>query len=249
MEDVKQEKVRLSKRLSELGFCSRRDAEELIKKKAVRVNGEVVDKPFFTVLKADVINVDGRNLDNLKNSKIQLFAFHKPVGYVVSRNDEKSRPTVYDLLPKMYANLIYVGRLDMASEGLLLFTNNGDFSRKLELPSTGLVRKYRVRAYGEINEDKLARMQNGAKIEGVLHKPLAVRLENQGRDESKNRWYSVSLNTGKNREIRKYFDCFGLDVNRLIRTEYGQFKLRDIPRGVLAEVSEPEMNRFIKYLK
>ena len=223
--------MRLAKLMARSGVCSRRDAEELIKQKRVMVNGEIVDTPAFNVEETDVVLLDGEKLP--KTEAVRLWLYHKPAGLIVSHKDEKDRPTVFDHLPEELPRVISVGRLDLNSEGLLLLTNSGELSRKLELPSNGWVRRYKVRVYGYVDADKFLCLQKGIEIEGVSYGAIKVQIESQ---QGANSWLMVSLTEGKNREIRKVMKYLGLEVSRLIRLSYGPFQLGSLPKGEVKEI-------------
>lgn len=226
-----QEKERIAKRLAHAGVCSRRDAERLIAEGRVRVNGQLLDTPAFTVTASDVIEVDGMTVG--EKPRLRVWRYHKPTGLVTSHRDEMGRDTIFDHLPGDMPRVISVGRLDLNSEGLLLLTNDGAFSRHLELPATGWTRKYRVRAYGRITQDGFDRLKNGVTVEGIHYGAIDATLEKQQGD---NIWAEVVLREGKNREIRRVFAHLGLEVNRLIRTSYGPFHLGKMPAGSVEEV-------------
>lgn len=222
---------RIAKRIARAGLCSRREAEELVRQGRVTVDGRTLDSPAVRVRADADIRVDGERLPTPEPPR--LFRFHKPRGVLVSARDPEGRPTVWDLLPSGLPRLLPVGRLDLASEGLLLLTNDGELKRRLELPSTGWKRRYRVRAYGRIDPAALAALAQGIEIDGVRYGPVEVRLDRQ---EAANAWYTVVLREGKNREIRRIFEHLGLEVNRLIRIAYGPFQLGGLAKRRIEEV-------------
>lgn len=222
---------RIAKRIARAGRASRREAERLIGEGRVRVNSKVIDSPALNVTERDRIEVDGQMLAEADVARI--WRYHKPSGLVTSARDEKGRATVFDRLPPELPRVMSIGRLDLNSEGLLLLTNDGELKRKLELPSTGWVRKYRVRAKGNPTEDTLAPLLRGMTIEGERFRPMSVTLDRQ---QGANAWLTVGLREGKNREIRRAFAEIGLDVNRLIRVSYGPFQLGDLPTGGVEEI-------------
>lgn len=229
---------RLAKFMARSGVCSRRGAEELIKQKRVTVNGEIIDTPAYNVEGNEKILLDGEPLP--QKDITRLWIYYKPVGLVTTHKDEKSRPTVFEHLPEDMPRVISVGRLDLNSEGLLLLTNNGELSRKLELPSNGWARRYKVRVHGSVDEKKLADLKNGVEVEGIQYGSIKAEIITI---KGTNAWLMVTLNEGKNREIRKVMKSIGLEVNRLIRLSYGPFQLgslkpgetREIPQKVLKE--------------
>ena len=222
---------RLSKKIARSGFSSRREAEKYIESGRVKVNGVIIKELSFQVGINDQIHIDGRRIN--KEGKTRLWKFHKPKGLITSHKDEKSRQTIFQILPKNLPRLITVGRLDLNSEGLLLLTNDGDLKRKLELPSSKIVRSYRVRAKGVANENKLSRLRQGITVDGIRYRPMELNIIKQN---TSNVWLSVRLMEGKNREIRLSFQAIGLQVNKLIRTSYGPITLGKLDKGQIKEV-------------
>ncbi len=221
---------RLAKFMARTGVASRRDCEKLILEGRVTVNGERVESPALNVLDSDVILLDGQKL---AKPPLRMWLYHKPAGLVTTSRDEKDRKTIFDELPPVLRNVNTVGRLDLNSEGLLLLTNDGELKRKLELPDTGWRRKYRVRAYGKATEEQLDTLRKGIVIDGEVFRPMEITLDRENTD---NKWYTVALREGKNREIRRAFDTIGLNVNRLIRTSYGPFQLGAMDKGEVTEL-------------
>lgn len=232
---------RLSKKIARSGFSSRREAEKYIESGMVKVNGVIIKELSFQVGINDQIHIDGRRIN--KEGKTRLWKFHKPKGLITSHKDEKSRQTIFQILPKNLPRLITVGRLDLNSEGLLLLTNDGDLKRKLELPSSKIVRSYRVRAKGIANENKLSRLRQGITVDGIRYRPMELNIIKQN---TSNVWLSVRLMEGKNREIRHSFQAIGLQVNKLIRTSFGPITLGKLDKGQIEEV---ELNSFSAILK
>lgn len=232
---------RLSKKIARSGFSSRREAEKYIESGRVKVNGAIIKELSFQVGINDQIHIDGRRIN--KEGKTRLWKFHKPKGLITSHKDEKSRQTIFQILPKNLPRLITVGRLDLNSEGLLLLTNDGDLKRKLELPSSKIVRSYRVRAKGVANENKLSRLRQGITVEGIRYRPMELNIIKQN---TSNVWLSVRLMEGKNREIRLSFQAIGLQVNKLIRTSFGPISLEKLDKGQIKEV---ELDSFSAILK
>ena len=232
---------RLSKKIARSGFSSRREAEKYIESGRVKVNGAIIKELSFQVGINDQIHIDGRRIN--KEGKTRLWKFHKPKGLITSHKDEKSRQTIFQILPKNLPRLITVGRLDLNSEGLLLLTNDGDLKRKLELPSSEIVRSYRVRAKGVANENKLSRLRQGITVDGIRYRPMELNIIKQN---TSNVWLSVKLMEGKNREIRLSFQAIGLQVNKLIRTSFGPITLGKLDKGQIEEV---ELNSFSAILK
>jgi len=222
---------RIAKVLARAGLCSRRDAERWIAAGRVSVDGEVLTSPAVTVTEASDVRVDGAPLPQPERAR--LWRYHKPAGLVTTHRDEKGRPTVFDALPKELPRLISVGRLDLNSEGLLLLTNDGGLARRLELPATGWLRRYKVRVHGAVDEQRLAALARGVRIADVDYGPIRAELE---RTQGSNAWLTLALREGKNREIRRVLDHLGLAVTRLIRLSYGPFQLGHLARGAVEEV-------------
>jgi 23S rRNA pseudouridine2605 synthase len=222
---------RIAKVMARAGVCSRRDAEAWIAAGRVTVNGKALSSPAFNVSEADDVRVDGKPL--AAPERTRLFLFHKPKGLVTTARDPEGRPTVFDALPPDLPRLIAVGRLDINTEGLLLLTNDGGLARVLELPSTGWLRRYRVRAHGSIDQAALDRLSEGVTIDGVDYQGVEARLD---REQGANAWLTLGLREGKNREIKKILDHLGLAVNRLIRVSFGPFELGDLAEGEVMQV-------------
>ena len=222
---------RIAKLLARTGLCSRRDAERWIAEGRVSVDGQVLTTPAVSVTADNDVRVDGKPLPTPERPR--LWRYHKPAGLVTSHRDEKGRPTVFDALPKELPRLISVGRLDLSSEGLLLLTNDGALSRRLELPSTGWLRRYKVRVHGVVEPERLATLGKGITIAGVSYGPIRAELE---RVQGSNAWVTFTLREGKNREVRRVLEHLGLQVTRLIRLAYGPFQLGNLARGAVAEV-------------
>jgi 23S rRNA pseudouridine2605 synthase len=222
---------RIAKVLSRAGLASRRDAEEWIVQGRVSVNGRVINSPALDVTANDIITVDGKPLP--PRERTRLFLFHKPRGLMTTHADPEGRPTVFDNLPEGLPRLISIGRLDFNTEGLLLLTNDGGLARALELPDTGWLRRYRVRAHGEVTQAQLDQLKKGVEVDGVKYGPIDATLE---RDQGANVWLVFAIREGKNREVRNVMAHLGLEVNRLIRISYGPFQLAELPEGEVEEV-------------
>jgi 23S rRNA pseudouridine2605 synthase len=222
---------RIAKRMARAGLCSRRDAERWIAEGRVIVNGKKLDTPACVVGPDDVILVNGKPLAGA--AKTQLWLYHKPRGLMTTHKDPQGRPTVFDNLPPGLPRVISVGRLDFNSEGLLLLTNDGELARRLELPSTGWLRRYRVRVNGLPHKQHLAELEKGITIEGVNYGPITASVE---RSQGDNTWLVIGLREGKNREVRRVMEHLGHQVSRLIRVAYGPFQLGAIEPGKVKEV-------------
>lgn len=224
---------RLAKFMARSGVCSRRDAEKLIEQKRVTVNGEIIDTLAFNVEGTEKILLDGEKLPEIEQTRLWLY--HKPAGLLTTHKDTEARATVFDHLPAGLPRVISVGRLDLNSEGLLLLTNNGELSRKLELPENGWSRRYKVRVHGVVNKKKLSELADGTVIDGINYGPVKAELESKN---GTNSWLIVTLNEGKNREIRKLMKSIGLEVARLIRLSYGPFQLGSLKKGEVREIPQ-----------
>jgi 23S rRNA pseudouridine2605 synthase len=224
---------RIAKVIARAGICSRRDAEKLIVQGLVKVNGQKLDSPAFTVVPSDKIEVDGKPLPQVEPT--QLWLYHKPRGLVTSHKDEKHRDTVFEKLPVELPRVVSVGRLDINTEGLLLLTNDGELARQLELPKTGWLRRYRVRAFGVVSQVALDRLKDGISVNGVHYGPIEAAIERQ---QGGNQWLTVALREGKNREIKHILEALGLKVNRLIRISFGPFQLGDLKAGDIKAVKQ-----------
>jgi 23S rRNA pseudouridine2605 synthase len=222
---------RIAKVVSRAGLASRRDAEQWIVQGRVTVNGRVINSPALDVTANDVITVDGKPLP--ARERTRLFLFHKPRGLMTTHADPEGRPTVFDNLPDGLPRLISIGRLDFNTEGLLLLTNDGGLARALELPDTGWLRRYRVRAHGEVTQGQLDELRKGVEVEGVKYGSIDATLE---RDSGANVWLVFAIREGKNREVRNVMAHLGLEVNRLIRVSYGPFQLGELAEGEVEEV-------------
>ncbi len=222
---------RIAKVLARAGVASRREAERLIDQGLVTVNGSVLETPAFKVTPDMDIRVDGVRIG--PKAPPRLWRYHKPDGLVTTHKDPQGRPTVFEAVAGRLPRVVSVGRLDLTTEGLLLLTNDGGLSRQLELPSTGWVRRYRVRAYGRVTQKTLDSLQDGVNIDDVQYKPIRAKLE---QTQGGNQWITLSITEGKNREVRKVMDHLGLQVNRLIRTAYGPFQLGALKKGEIEEI-------------
>ncbi len=231
---------RIAKTIARSGLCSRREAERLILEGKVTVDGTQIDSPALNVDENNIVAVNGKIINQKEETK--LWRYHKPKGLITSHKDPKGRPTVFEKLPKYLPRVISVGRLDFNTEGLLLLTNDGELSRKLELPSNAWVRRYRVRVHGKIDEKKLASLKKGITIEGIRYGEINATVE---KIQGTNAWLSVAITEGKNREVRKVMKAIDLEVTRLIRVSYGPFQLGSLASGEVSEISKKILNEQI----
>jgi 23S rRNA pseudouridine2605 synthase len=222
---------RVAKIMARAGLCSRREAEAWIAAGRVAVNGAVIASPALDVTSRDRITVDGEPLP--QRERTRLFLYHKPRGLLTSHADARGRPTIFAALPKGLPRLISVGRLDLNTEGLLLLTNDGGLARALELPATGWLRRYRVRAHGRVRQGDLDRLRDGIIIDRIRYGAIEARLE---REQGSNLWLTFAMREGKNREVKNVLGHLGLAVNRLIRVSFGPFQLGELPEGAIEEV-------------
>ena len=232
---------RVARALARAGVASRREAERLIEAGRVAMNGEVLTSPAVNVGPGDILTLDGTPIADREPPR--LWRYHKPAGLITSHKDPKGRPTVFERLPPDLPRVISIGRLDLNSEGLLLLTNDGALARQLELPSGGIVRRYRARAYGRASQEKLDRLKVGITVEGVAYGPIDAEIE---RGQGSNVWIGVSLAEGKNREVRKVLEALGLKVNRLIRVAYGPLELGDLQPGEVEEVPARRLKQMLQ---
>lgn len=229
--ELPKEGDRIAKFLARAGVASRRDVERMIAAGRVTLNGKVLDTPAVKVSEADLITVDNKPIG--APDKLRVWRYYKPNGLVTSARDEKGRDTIFDHLPEGMPRVMTVGRLDLNSEGLLLLTNDGELKRKLELPSTGWVRKYRVRIKGYPTDEVLEPLRRGITVDGERFMGMDVALDRQ---QGANAWLTIGLREGKNREIRRALNSIDLFVNRLIRVSYGPFQLNTLEPNDVEEI-------------
>jgi 23S rRNA pseudouridine2605 synthase len=222
---------RIAKVIARAGVCSRRGAEKMITEGRVTVNGQSISSPALNVPADALITVDGKPIREAQPTK--LWRYHKPAGLVTTHRDPEGRPTVFSRLPSSMPRAISIGRLDINSEGLLLLTNDGELARKLELPSQGWLRRYRVRLFGSVTQEQLDRLAEGVTVDGIRYQPVKAELE---RARGPYAWATIGLHEGKNREIKRLMEYLGLKVARLIRVSFGPFHLGHLPEGAIAEI-------------
>jgi 23S rRNA pseudouridine2605 synthase len=235
---------RIAKLLARAGVASRREIERMIADGRITLNGEKIETPATVLKSLHGVAVDGKAVG--QPAPTQLYLFHKPEGCLTAERDFSGRKTIYDVLPKDLPRLMPIGRLDLNTEGLLLLTNDGEFKRQMELPSTGVERSYRARCFGEVSQDQLEELIHGIEIEGVQYGKIDANLE---RRTGRNGWVEMTLTEGKNREVRRVLEHLGLEVSRLIRTRYGPFVLGDMPPGTVGEVRKVDLIEFRNTLK
>jgi 23S rRNA pseudouridine2605 synthase len=225
--------MRIAKYIANAGICSRREAERLIENQQVKINDQLCTHPSTKVKEKDKIKVKGKLIKN--NQSLRLWKLYKPIKYICTNNDPQKRKTIFSLIPKDYPRLISIGRLDYMSEGLILFTNNGNFSRKLELPSYKYERVYRVCIRGNVDQKDLKAINKGIYINRIRYKKIYVTVEKYLKTYS---WLIVKLKEGKNREIRKVCDYFSWNIVKLIRIQYGPYKLLNLKKGQIIEIKK-----------
>lgn len=235
---------RIAKLLARAGVASRREIERMIADKRITLNGVAVETPATLLKSLHGVAVDGKAVG--QPAPTQLYLFHKPEGCLTAERDFSGRKTIYDILPKDLPRLMPIGRLDLNTEGLLLLTNDGEFKRQMEMPSTGVERTYRARCFGDISQSQLEELIHGIEIDGVRYGKIDANLE---RRTGRNGWLEMTLTEGKNREVRRVLEHFGLEVSRLIRTRYGPFVLGDMAPGDVGEVRRVDLIEFRNTLK
>jgi 23S rRNA pseudouridine2605 synthase len=235
---------RIAKLLARAGVASRRDIERLIAEGRIALNGETLTTPATVLDDLTGVTVDGKPVR--PPAAARLFRYYKPPTTLTAARDPKGRPTIYERLPPGLPRVMPVGRLDFMTEGLLLLTNDGGLKRELELPSTGVVRRYRARAFGAVSQADLEALSEGVTIEGMRYGSIDANLE---RRTGRNCWIEMSLSEGKNREVRRVLAYLGLQVSRLIRTAYGPFSLAGLEPGDVDEVDRNALAVFRASLK
>ncbi|NVJ96976.1 MAG: rRNA pseudouridine synthase [Alphaproteobacteria bacterium] len=227
---------RIAKVLARAGVGSRRDVERMITEGRIFLDGKKLETPAVLVSSLKGITVDGETIGEVRETK--LWRMHKRRGTLTTHKDPQGRQTVFDNLPKHVGRVIAIGRLDMNTEGLLLLTNDGELARWMELPNTALLRRYRVRAHGRVDEKALKKLADGVTIGGVHYGAVEAKLERQ---TGANAWITVAIREGKNREVRRVMEHLGLEVNRLIRTHYGPLALGNLPLEGVAAVPDKQL--------
>tara|TARA_B100000965_G_C19387702_1_gene667499 strand:+ start:71 stop:772 length:702 start_codon:yes stop_codon:yes gene_type:complete len=224
-------KIRIAKFIAHAGYCSRRDAEKLIEEKKIKINNNLCLHPSKTVDRNDKITI-GKKVIKIQET-VKLWRMYKPIKYICSTKDDRGRKKIFDLVPKDYPRIISIGRLDFMSEGLLLFTNSGDYSRSLELPSQGYERTYRVCIKGKIEKKDITKINNGIKINNIKYNKIKIKIDKSDKIYT---WIIARLREGKNREIRNICKYFSWDIVKLIRIQYGPYKLGNLKEGKIEEI-------------
>lgn len=238
------DKIRIAKFLASYNVGSRREVEKMIQEGRISLNGQKINSPVHFVNQRDSIKLDGKLVIFKKFT--QIYKYYKPVDCICSKNKQDDRKIVYDILPKKFRNFIFAGRLDVNSEGLLIITNSGDITRKLELPQNEFSRKYRVRVYGYCDEKKIEELSKGKIINGIKYKPFTYKIFDKNK---KNFWIELCLHEGKNREIRELMRSINLQVNKLVRVEFGPFKLGDLKPGDIQLAEKKEIEEYESYIR
>jgi 23S rRNA pseudouridine2605 synthase len=241
---MSKEPQRIAKLLARAGVASRREIERMIAERRIAIDGKALETPATILTSLRGVTVDGNPV--AAPAPARLFRFHKPQGLLTAERDPKGRPTIYDRLPNGLPRVVPVGRLDLNTEGLLLLTTDGGLKRQLELPSTGVERTYRARAYGPVSQAQLEDLIEGVEIDGMRYGRIDANLE---RRTGTNVWIEMKLAEGKNREVRRVLEYLGLRVSRLIRTSYGPFALEDMPLGAVDEIRQHDLVQFRKTLR
>jgi len=231
---------RVAKVMARAGLCSRRVAETWVAEGRVKVNGDYITTPATLIKDGDELIVDDKIVQGAE--KTRLFIFNKPAGYLTTNKDPKGRDTMFDLLPDDIPRVVTVGRLDMNTEGLILLTNDGELARYLELPKNKIERTYRVRAHGRVTQDRLDKLKLGMVVDKVRYQIKEAKLD---KTQGANNWIEITLEEGKNREVRKVMEAIGLSVNRLIRVSYGPFHLGKLPNKALLEIKTSKLKSLL----
>lgn len=231
------EKIRIAKFLADSGVASRREAERLIESGVVSVDDVIVTRPVFFVNGSEKVTVSGKIIKPINETK--LYAFHKPINTMTTASDPENRKTIYDVLPPEYKNLKYIGRLDYKTTGLLLLTNDGDFARKLTLPSSEIPRVYIANVAGD-DFSKLERARKGIILDGINYRPMKIEI-------LQNNELKITITEGKKNEIRIVLDACGLPVKNLHRISYGNINLGNLSVGDIIEISQKNIDLLSKY--
>jgi 23S rRNA pseudouridine2605 synthase len=240
---------KLQKILARAGFGSRREVEKLIEAGLVKVNNRVAALGE-RALPTDTIKVKDQPVKETRLAKqsTQVILYNKPEGQVCSRKDEKGRDTVFAHLPRIInSRWVSIGRLDLNTSGLLMFTNNGELANRMMHPSYEIEREYSVRIFGEVTDAMIKTLKKGVKLEDGWAKFDKVEHLKLQEEDSVNQWFRVVLKEGKNREVRRIWESQGVQVSRLIRTRYGEFSLpRTLRRGKVETLTWKQVNQLLK---
>ena len=225
--------MRIAKYIANAGYCSRRDAEKLILAGKITINNKQCIHPSEKINNNDKVKIGKKSI--ILESKTKLWKIYKPIKYICSNKDQKKRKIIFDLIPPNYPRLISIGRLDYMTEGLLLFTNNGDFARKLELPKSNYERIYRMCIRGKIDRHHVKKINSGLEINNIFYKKIHIKIEKFNETFT---WLIIKLREGKNREIRNICKKFSWKINKLIRIQYGPYKLSKLKLGEIKEIKK-----------
>lgn len=223
---------RIAKIIARSGYCSRRQAEMLIFENRVSVAGKIVNNPATSYVDIPIIEIDGKRINSIRPE--ELYIYYKPSKTLCSAISQKDMPTIYEYLPRKLENIIYVGRLDLYSEGLLLLTNDGKLANYLSSPKNNFIRVYEVKIFGRITDPMVKQLARGITIDDISYKPVSLEII---QENTSNSWIRVFLTEGKNREIRRIFEHFGIQISRLIRVEYGPFSLGNLKPNEVRKVN------------
>ena len=226
-----QNKMRIAKFIANAGYCSRRNAERLIQDRAVKINNKLCEHPSEIVNQEDKVQIGGKIIT--LNTVIKLWKLYKPIKFICSTTDDRNRKKIFDLIPKKFPRMISIGRLDFMSEGLLLFTNNGDFSREMELPEKGYERIYRVCIRDHVEKKDIDKINKGIIINNIIYNRIKIRIDKSNNNFT---WLIAKLKEGKNREIRNICEYFSWKIVKLIRIQYGPYKLGSLKEGQIEEI-------------
>jgi 23S rRNA pseudouridine2605 synthase len=245
--------MRLNVYLQRAGIGSRREAERLIMEGRVTVN-DIKATVTTPAEDGDVIKVNGKSVSVEEKDLPRLFMLNKPLDVLVTNKDPQGRPTVFELpalTPPLWKptmpRVMNVGRLDVNSEGLLLFSSDGPLAQAMMSPTIALERTYRVRVLGRLRPDQLQKLADGVTIDGIRYRGADITEEKE--PSGRNTWYKVVITEGKNREVRKLMEHFGCVVGRLVRTQYGPFHLGELGSGQIREINRHDVKKLIADLR
>lgn len=242
---MKNKKDRIAKFIAQRSGFSRREIEAMIKQSRITVNDIEIDTPVCFVSSADQIAIDGNKIEFKDNIKTEVWCFYKPVDILCSNNGDGGKKTIYDILPKNMHHLKYIGRLDYKSEGLLLLTNNGYLINNITNPKARVSRKYLVKVFGYITQEKLDSLAFGITVDRVKYRPILADIKTQ---HGKQVWINFELTEGKNNEIRNICAHLGLTVRRLIRTHFHAIHIGELNSAGFYKLTNNELNVLKEFL-